>query len=101
MQNSPVISALGAGVVIFATKFAAMAASAATETAAAATDWPALIEKAGTVGVLIWMVVWFQKRLEAKDLVVQQITQDLIKAVDRLADSQNTLAKAVTDLRPK
>lgn len=102
MQNSPVISALGAGVVIFATKFAAMAASAATDAVTTnAPDWPALIEKAGTVGVLIWMVVWFQRRLEAKDLVVQQITQDLIKAVDNLADSQNTLAKAVTDLRPK
>lgn len=45
--------------------------------------------------------MWFQKRLEAKDTVVQQITQDLIKAVDKLADSQIALAKSVTELRPK
>ena len=63
-------------------------------------DW-AWLKDAGTIGVLIWMVVWFQKRLEAKDLVVQQITMDLIKAVDKLADSQNALAKAVIDLRSK
>lgn len=101
MSNSPTIGALTAGLVVFATKFVAHAADATTSLASTSTDWPALLEKAGTIGVLIWMVMWFQKRLEAKDTVVQQITQDLIKAVDKLADSQIALAKSVTELRPK
>lgn len=80
--------------------FAAAPDVASTVLPLVGADW-AWLKDAGTIGVLIWMVVWFQKRLEAKDLAVQQLTTDLIKAVDKLADSQSAVAKAIAELRPK
>lgn len=102
MQTNPTVTALGATAVVFFTKCAAFAASSSDGVPVHANiDWAAIVEKAGTIGVLVWMVVWFQKRLEAKDAVVQQITQDLIKAVDNLADAQREVAKSITNLQPK
>ena len=102
MQTNPTVTALGATAVVFFSKFAALAAGAPDGAGVpAALDWAAIIEKAGTIGVLVWMVVWFQRRLEAKDAVVQQITQDLIKAVDKLADAQQEVAKSISNLHPK
>ena len=100
MRNSPIIPATAAGVAVFLTKFAAQAAST-VEGVSSGTDWPQLLEKAGTVGVLIWMVVWFQRRLEAKDAMVQDMTTNLIKAVDKLADAQNEVARSISKLNER
>lgn len=99
MQYNPIMPAVGATAIVFFSKFAALAAGVPGESHALPVDWATIIEKAGTIGVLIWMVVWFQKRLEAKDAVVQTITQDLIKAVDKLADAQQEVARSISNLK--
>lgn len=58
-------------------------------------DWTQLIQVPGMAGVLIWMLMWSQKRIEAKDVQVQNLTTELTKAVASIADAQRDTATAM------
>jgi hypothetical protein len=97
MRTYPFLTSLAATVVVLASNVAAHAADVVPPSSDSL-SWPSLLEKAGTVGVLVWMVVWFQKRMEAKDGVVQTLTENALTAIHKLADSQVEMAKSLDKL---
>lgn len=64
-------------------------------------EWNGWIERIGTVGVLIWMVVWFQKRNDKQQEQLQQITERALTAVERGAESDRALAAAIDRWRDR
>lgn len=97
MPTHPFFTSLAATFVVLASNVAAHAADMPSHDVANV-SWPMLLEKAGTVGVLVWMVVWFQKRMEAKDNVVQVLTENALTAIHKLADSQTDMARSLDKL---
>ena len=97
MRTYPFLTSMAATIVVLASNVAAHAAEFAAADATVV-SWPSLLEKAGTVGVLVWMVVWFQKRMESKDNVVQTLTENALTAIHKLADSQVEMAKSLDKL---
>lgn len=65
----------------------------------AGADWVSWIEKAGTVGVCIWMLVWFQRRNDTQHAELAKITERAIAALEHNAESDRELAQAVTGLK--
>lgn len=62
------------------------------------TEWVSLIEKAGTVGVLVWMVVWFQKRMDQSNERVVELTRTSFDSLKTLSESQGQMNKALSEL---
>lgn len=107
MQTNPILNATFSGIAIVASGLIAFA----TDPASAAVSLPPatiehgiwslapLVEKAGTVAILIWLVVWFQKRIEAKDLIIAQMNSDAIKALNDANTSRRELVDALRNVR--
>lgn len=62
-------------------------------------EWVSWIEKVGTVGVCIWMLVWFQRRNDSQHAELAKITERAISALEHNAKSDLELAQAVTGLK--
>lgn len=57
------------------------------------------IEKAGTVGVCIWMLVWFQKRNDQQNERLSSLTERALTALERNAESDRALAISIDGLK--
>lgn len=65
--------------------------------AATGADWMWL-KDAGTVGVLMWMVVWFQNGSQKKDDRIYELTTNVVKSIDKMADAIASLSAALAKL---
>ena len=54
----------------------------------APTDWSGIMEKTGTVGILVWMVYWFQKRSDADKEKIADLAERAITALDKASEVQ-------------
>lgn len=61
--------------------------------------WIAWIEKAGTVGVCIWMLFWFQTQTDRQHRELMTVTQQVVSAMQADAVSKSELASAVRGLQ--
>ncbi len=98
MRSHPLLISTVAGTLVLASKVVAAANTGPELTNVADLNWPGLAKEAGTIAVLVWMVTWFQKRMEAKDLVVQTLTENALNAINKLADAQIETAKSLDRL---
>lgn len=94
MLNKPFVGAIGSGSLVFLTSLGARASVLLGAGETPDINWFSLLEKAGTVAVCMWMLLYFQKKLDQKDVVIQELTKELLKAVDKLGDAINNQAKA-------
>jgi len=62
-------------------------------------DWVNWIEKAGTIGVCVWMLVWFQRRSDTQHAELARITERAVAALEHNAESDRELAQAVNGLK--
>ncbi len=62
-------------------------------------DWVGWIEKAGTVGVCIWMLVWFQRRNDSQHQELTKITERAIAALEHNDEAGRELAEAINGLK--
>lgn len=107
MNTNPILNATCAGIAIVSSGLIAFAADPAGSSIAMPPTsiehglWSLapLVEKAGTVAILIWLVVWFQKRIEAKDSIIAQMNSDAIKALNDANTSRRELVDALRDVR--
>lgn len=75
-------------------------AAAATTAAAPAVDWvmPAL-EKAGTVGVCLWIIWYFQKRTDANQAKLSDIAERSLVLQERTTETIRDFAHALRSMR--
>lgn len=99
----PMLASLVAVIVLLTSRVIGLAADATTlgQMAMPPTsmvDWVGWVEKAGTVGVCIWMLVWFQRRNDTQHAELAKITERAIQALEHNAESDRELADAVRGL---
>lgn len=99
----PILASVVSILILLASRMVGMAADdtmAATQfMSAGGADWVGWVEKAGTVGVCIWMLVWFQRRNDTQHAELARITERAITALEHNAESDRELAQAVTGLK--
>ena len=61
-------------------------------------DWMNWVEKAGTIGVCIWMLVWFQKRSDTDKQELMKLATQSISAVAEFKDAMNDLKGSIDKL---
>lgn len=89
-----------AGVAGIAYGQAASVAASAGSAAAPAVDWvlPAL-EKAGTVGVCLWIIWYFQKRTDANQAKLTEIAERSLVLQERTNETIRDFAHAIRSMR--
>lgn len=98
----PILASVVSIIILLASRMVGMAADdtlAATQFSAGGADWAGILEKVGTVGVCIWMLVWFKGRNDTQHAELVRITERAITALEHNAESDRELAQAVTGLK--
>lgn len=97
----PFLATLVSILILLASRVAGIAADGGAVSPAmsvAGADWVSWIEKAGTVGVCIWMLVWFQRRNDSQHAELSKFTERAIAALEHNAECNRELADAVRGL---
>lgn len=93
---SPFLASIMAAAVLLATKVTTAAAGVAPMLGEGAAGFDlGWIEKVGTVGVCIWMLVWFQRRNEDQRKELVNLTERAITALEKNSESMREVAAAV------
>lgn len=78
---------------------AAVVEGVALAEATAHVDWDRIIEKGGTVAILIWMLLYFQKRLEAVTLRSELFADKALTLLEKASLVMVDVAKSQNDMR--
>lgn len=79
---------------------ASQAVAGVGETAAAAgVNWHDILEKSGTIGVLVWIVVYFQRQTEKNQGQIVALTERAISALEKSGEANHQLADSIDKLR--
>lgn len=62
-------------------------------------QWGDIIEKGGTIGVLVWVVMMFKSRSEEQDKRNDNVTDRALNALEKSADANKGLAESIDKLR--
>lgn len=99
----PILASALSVVVLLASRMVGMAADDTLAVTQLMTpggaDWVSWIEKAGTIGVCVWMLVWFQRRSDTQHAELARITERAVAALENNAESDRDLAQAVNGLK--
>lgn len=55
------------------------------------TDWQGLLEKGGMIGLLIWMMIYFQRKSEAGNKRTEEFADKAIRLLERVSDTTRQL----------
>lgn len=61
-------------------------------------DWLGLVKDAGAVGVLVWMVFYFQARAKEDKTDLKNLTERAISALEKNAEGNRELAVSIEKL---
>lgn len=86
-------------VTLIAANAPVLAAELVAPTASGPAEYFGWIEKVGTVGVCIWMLVWFQKRNDQQNERLSSLTERALTALERNAESDRALAISIDGLK--
>lgn len=62
-------------------------------------DWDRIIEKGGTVAILIWMLLYFQKRLEVVTLRSEAFADKALSLLEKASVVMADVSKTQSDMR--
>lgn len=94
--GTPIIASILATLMVGASQ----AVAGVGETAAAAgVNWHDILEKSGTIGVLVWIVVYFQRQTEKNQGQIVALTERAISALEKSGEANHQLADSIDKLR--
>jgi len=95
-MGTPLIASILASLFVGASQAVAGVSDAAVN---AGVDWHAIVEKSGTVGVLVWIVVYFQRQTEKSQGQIVALTERAIGALEKSGEANHQLADSIDKLR--
>lgn len=69
------------------------------QVAAPPADWSGMIEKGGTIAVLVWMVLYFQRRTDASTMRSEAFAERALDALGKNTEATKEIAASLRDLR--
>jgi hypothetical protein len=94
--GTPIIASILATLMVGASQAVAGASEAAP---VAGVNWHDIVEKSGTIGVLVWIVVYFQRQTERNQGQIMALTERAVTALERSGEANSKLADSIERLR--
>lgn len=95
-MGTPLIASILASLFVGASQAVAGVSDVAVN---AGVDWHAIIEKSGTIGVLVWIVVYFQRQTEKNQTQITGLAERAIGALEKSSEANHQLADSIDKLR--